>query len=113
MGSGTRLSRLMVDMHLSLDREAAFPRLRRDDYRVTSSECTRYNCIAHAAGKDDNWWWPVEGRVDGVHWPVYPPIENVEGFVQAYSMEGYVVCDSREHRAGIEKIAIYVDADGI
>lgn len=67
MGPGAWLSGLMPDAYLSLDKEAFFPNLRRSEYRVMSNETSVYNCIAHAAGKDDNWWWPAEA--DGVHWP--------------------------------------------
>ena len=55
-------------MRLSLEKEACFPNLRRDNYRITSAEDAIYNCIAHAAGCDDSWWWPLAG-VDGVTWP--------------------------------------------
>jgi hypothetical protein len=102
----------MADTHLSFDREATFPQLRRDDYRVTSQECTRYNCIAHAAGKDDNWWWPVEGKVEGVYWPFDSPEDSIEVFIRAYQIEGYEVCQERELEDGIEKVAIYIGADG-
>jgi hypothetical protein len=105
----------MTDMYLSLDREATFPQLRRGEYRKTSCEDTHYNCIAHAAGKDDNWWWPVADEVEGVHWPAgVALVETIEAFIQAYETEGYEVCEaqSRELETGFEKIAIYVDADG-
>lgn len=68
----------MADTYLPFDREATFPQLRRGEYRKTSCENTRYNCIAHAAGKDDNWWWPVDGKVEGVHWPTKVESKDVE-----------------------------------
>jgi hypothetical protein len=104
----------MPDIYLSIDREAWFPKLRRGDYHVTSCETTRYNCIAHAAGKNDNWWWPVDVYVEGVHWPNgAEPTETIEAFVCAYGTQGYTVCTDHDLEEGIEKIAIYVDADGI
>jgi len=103
----------MPDTYLSIDREAWFPRLRRGDYRVTSCETTGYNCIAHAAGKNDNWWWPVDAHVEGVHWPVgIEPEETMEAFVRAYGTQGYAICAARDLEDGLEKIAVYVDADG-
>jgi hypothetical protein len=101
----------MPDMYLSFEREAYFPNLRRLEYRITSDETPVYNCIAHAAGKEDNWWWPVE--VEGVYWPGgLNKQETVEGFILAYQTEGYVICEGRELEAGFQKIAIYVDSLG-
>jgi hypothetical protein len=106
----------MTDEHLPFEREATFPQLRRGEYRKTSCEDTHYNCIDHAAGKDDNWWWPpVDGEMEGVHWPAgVAPVETVEAFILAYETEGYEICptQSRELEAGFEKIAIYIDVDG-
>lgn len=104
----------MPGTHLPLDKEAVFPQLRRDEYSKTSCEDTHYNCIAHAACKDDNWWWPVEGAVEGVYWPVgVDPKETIEAFILAYETVGYEVfpTQSRELEAGLEKIAIYEAPD--
>lgn len=93
----------MADPYLSFDREATFPQLRRGEYRKTSCEDTHYNCIAHAAGKADNWWWPTDGEVEGVYWPSgVEAEETVAAFIQAYETEGYEVCptQSRELEAG-------------
>ena len=103
----------MPPKHLPLDREAYFPNLQRDQYEVTSCETATYNCIAHAAGKDDNWWWPAPPPA---YWPPAPALEEtVDAFVLAYAVEGYAVCatQSRELESGIEKVAIYVDIDGV
>jgi hypothetical protein len=103
----------MADKYLSLEREAEFPQLRREEYCVTSCEDLAYNCIAHAAGRSDMAWWPLEYPMEGVYWPPdAEPVETVEAFVQAYATEGYAVCENRDLEAGIEKIAIYVDAEG-
>lgn len=99
--------------HLPVEKEAYFPNLTRDDYQVTSPETVTYNCIAHAAGADDRWWWPEDAS--GVHWPHgIAKAETLECFISAYGTVGYTVCDpqSREAEPGIEKIAIYVDPDG-
>jgi hypothetical protein len=102
----------MMDEHLPFDREAFFPQLRRDEYRKTSDEDGKYNCIAHAATRDDNWWWPVGPDIEGVYWPEGVAIaETIEAFIHAYETEGYSVCQTHELEDGIEKIAIYVEAD--
>jgi hypothetical protein len=99
-------------MHLSLEKEANFPNLRRGNYRVTSEEDPVYNCIAHAAGRDDGWWWPVDG-IDGVVWPGgLERKETLECFVSAYALQGYVCCESGKFEAGFEKVAIYADSTG-
>jgi hypothetical protein len=104
----------MPDQYIPFDREAVFPQLRRDDYRKTSSEDSKYNCIAHAANKNNSWWWPVRGSIEGVYWPNGVVIEEtIEAFIHAYEVEGYTLCSGRELEVGFEKIAIYVDADGI
>jgi hypothetical protein len=103
----------MSPKHLPIDREAYFPNLQRGQYEVTSIETTDYNCIAHAAGKDDNWWWPAPLPA---YWPQGVELEEtMDSFVLAYAVEGYAVCpnQSRELENGIEKVAIYVDGAGI
>lgn len=108
-GAVKRDASRMPDPHLPLDREAFFPNLRRGEYQVTSLETSIYNCIAHAAGKDDNWWWPDEGT--GIHWPIAMMEVTLDAFVAAYATEGYVICEtqSRDLEPGVEKVAIYVD----
>ena len=104
----------MADQYLSPDLEAAFPNLRRDEYRKTSVDTVSYNCIAHAAEVNDLWWWPAEGP--GIFWPPEAPKEEtVESFVQAYAALGYQVCESgcRDLEPGLQKVALYVDEDGI
>ena len=103
----------MAPKYLPVDREAYFPNLQRGEYEVTSLETSEYNCIAHAAGKDDNWWWPA---APPAYWPQGLALEEtLEAFVLAYTVEGYTVCatQSRELEAGIEKVAVYEDDDGI
>jgi hypothetical protein len=103
----------MAGPHLPFDREAVFPKLRRGDYRVTSDEDEKYNCIAHAAGRTDNWWWPTNAEIEGVHWPDgVESTETIEAFIRAYETEGYVVGEGRDLEVGVEKIAVYADADG-
>lgn len=90
----------------------AFPRLQPGDYHITSAATPRYNCIAWAAGNDDNWWWPP-GGFSGYHWPAgIPTASTLENFVKAFESLGYQVCDSAELEPEVEKIAVYVGSDG-
>lgn len=82
-----------------------------------SSDSTRdsdekYNCIAWAVGKKDNFWWPRE--LGGFHWPKGLPREplnkeTVENFIKAFETEDFELCDDGEFENGFEKVAIYVN----
>ena len=99
-------------MRLSLEREANFPNLHPGTYKITSVEDVTYNCIAHAAGADDAWWWPVSG-IDGVVWPDGIPQEvSLDCFAVAYELRGYQKCADAKLEAGFEKVALYVDHKG-
>src|SRR5262249_54840239 len=89
--------------------EATFPNLAQDGYQVTSPATRRYNCIAWAAGDEQNWWWPVPGT----YWPAQAPrLETLEAFVQAYGTLGYAPCESDGLEPGFEKIALYANSAG-
>jgi len=91
--------------------ETAFPSLAPSNYRITSPESPDYNCIAWAAGTDDRWWWPDNQYT--AYWPDGAPREeNLAAFIQAYSLVGYVPCDTSDYESGFEKIAIYTDERG-
>jgi hypothetical protein len=102
-----------MQRYLPFDREARFPNLHRDEYEVTSEETSDYNCIAHAAGKDDNWWWPDDPPA---YWPDgHDKAETLEAFIKLYAAIGFVHGENQSYEleAGIEKIALYVDGDGV
>ncbi len=104
----------MSEEYLAPELEANFPNLRRGEYEKTSKNTAVYNCIAYAAEDESVWWWPDHGV--GIYWPVgVSQEETIESFVHAYGSIGYVVCDDgcRNVEAGFQKIAIYVDDDGV
>ena len=87
---------------------ANFPDLEGSGYQITSEIDYGYNCIAWAAGKTDNWWWPDE---DG-YWPEPKPAEITLGAVVAiFTSLGYEGCDTPDHEPGYEKVALYGKAD--
>jgi hypothetical protein len=113
VGKGERVS-VAVAEYLSEKVEEAFPNLRRDAYRVTSEADWKYNCIAHAADKSNQPWWPTEEEVEGVYWPTGAPREEtLAAFIAAYATEGYAPCEGPEYEEGFEKVAIYADSDGV
>lgn len=92
--------------------ERAFPNLASAGYQVTSPAAPDYNCIAWAAEEDATWWWP---DVYGLgYWPPQAPrAEKLEAFVAAYGLLGYQPCADPHPEPGQEKVAIYVDGEGV
>src|SRR2546425_9154038 len=91
--------------------ESLFPDLLLSGYRITSPPTPSYNCFAWAGGDTRNWWQPLQLR--GYYWP--PELSGeltLENLIAVYARLGYICCHSAELEAGVEKIAIYVQADG-
>jgi hypothetical protein len=94
------------------DLEYVFPGLRSNAYAVTSPRADTYNCMAWAAGDDEAWWWPDE--METSYWPPeVPRVVAVDAFVRAYEGLGYERCATSELERGFERIALYVDSNGI
>ncbi|EKD24113.1 MAG: hypothetical protein ACD_81C00106G0005 [uncultured bacterium] len=90
------------------DLEVIFPKLAFTDYKVTSPRDQNYNCIAWAAGINQQWWEP--DFMGQYFWPAeVPRIYTLDAYVQAYSVLGYKICDSFDYEQGFEKIVIYVN----
>ena len=80
-----------------------FPGLLNTPFSIDSPVTNQYNCIAWAAGRDDQWWWPIgRYRPDGVIRD-----ESIEAFVTAFRALSYEPCDTNEHEMGMQKVAIY------
>ncbi|MGH9837720.1 MAG: DUF7689 domain-containing protein [Blastocatellia bacterium] len=91
--------------------ETLFPNLKAGGYATTSPKNADYNCIAWASGDTRKWWEPFGERYC---WP--PGAENsysLTAYSQAFAVNGYAPCDEPAPEAGFEKIAIYVDLQGI
>jgi hypothetical protein len=99
---------------------AAFPGLVAADCLQTSDVSRRYNCIAHAAGEEKRWWWPVgpdgRGASPMMPLPYWPPgaprALTLEAFEVAFSTLGYQRCESDALEPGVEKVAIFVASNG-
>ena len=86
--------------------ELLFPGLRSSEYSITSPATHKYNCVAWALGIVDRWMWPL----DGYHWiDDVPRGESIAGFVTAFQVLRFELCDSSDLERGFEKIAIYAD----
>lgn len=103
----------------------AFPRLRKKrNWRLCSPRSDTYQCIAWAACRTDNKWWPV--RHAQFHWPPglpritplpdpwapWPPAP-VSYFVQGFATLGYKPCSRREFEFWYQKVAIYANNYGV
>jgi hypothetical protein len=86
--------------------ESLFPDLARTGYQVTSPPDPIYNCIAWAAGRTDQWWWPDPGGFE--FWPPgVPRMATLAAFAQAFATLGYTACPDPALEAGWEKVAIF------
>ena len=80
----------------------------------TSDSTLSYNCIAWAAGKTDEPWWPTD-QIRGYFWPTGLQKESIDqetvgNFIKAFESEGYQQCSDGSIEANFEKVAIYADA---
>ena len=83
-----------------------FPDLDAEGYSPTSPATEDYNCIAWAAGRQDDWWWPDPGFVS--FWPDKAPrAETLDAFYATFAMLGYEQCVDARPERGFEKVAFY------
>ena len=92
--------------------ETIFPNLATVGYSPKSPQSAVYNCIAYAAGDEARRW--VGFRELGYYWPD-AAIEGhtLTALLSAFAQLNYAVCDSAVLEAEFEKIALYVDQDGL
>lgn len=94
-------------MYFSLD---DFPNSRVYPFLQTSPVDGFYNCIAWAYGVNNLWFWPEKRSF----WPkgITRTVE-INSFIELFASIGYKECSTGDFYKGVEKIAIYVDSDGI
>jgi len=92
--------------------EKAFPKIRKEGYKITSQETADYNCFAWAVNDTTQWWSPDTGS--GYYWlDGIPETLEVTSFVKLYQSAGnFLPCPTHQFENGFEKIAIYADAKG-
>jgi dephospho-CoA kinase len=91
---------------------ALFPGLARNGYVVTSPADVVYNCIAWAAERTGEWWWPEARRLRG-YWPAGVPQETtVAAFQAAFATLGYAQCGTEDLEQGFTKVALFADSRG-
>jgi hypothetical protein len=88
-----------------------FPDLLRTGYQITSPPDPVYNCIAHAAGATDSWWWPDPSGFD--YWPPGVVRERtLAAFIAAFATLGYAPCPDGSMEPGWDKVAVYATDKG-
>ena len=94
------------------DFEKLFPGLSGTPYRVTSPKDDVYNCIAWAAGRTSEWWWPHDAP--GHYWPAgIPKEETLPAFQALFDSLGFSICSDGNLEIGFEKIALFAAGQGI
>jgi len=89
-----------------------FPNLSSSSFSITSPKSRHYNCIAWAAGDTEQWWWPDEMNQE--YWPEDAPrLTTLNAFIIAYGKIGYELCNDGSLENGFEKIAIYINPQGV
>ena len=85
------------------------PTLSFDGGRQTSEPDRTYNCVGWAFGRNDRWWWP-----DFDTWPIALSGRGymLDEFLHLFKTWGWADCTSASHETGIQKIALFVKADG-
>ena len=92
--------------------ELRYPNLRLTEYTVTSPKSQEYNCFAWAAGDQNRWWQPTPE--DEFYWIENVPMEEtLIAYIKAYQTLDYEPCDDETLETGYEKIALYVNGEGI
>lgn len=92
--------------------ELIFPNLAAAGYTPKSEKSPIYNCIAYAAGDETRKW--VGYREAGYFWPDDAKEgHTLDALISAFEKLQYTVCDSDSVEAEYEKVALYVDQDGL
>ncbi|OIP70467.1 MAG: hypothetical protein AUK48_13675 [Oscillatoriales cyanobacterium CG2_30_44_21] len=99
-------------MNQAIHLELRYPNLAKTEYCVTSPKSQEYNCFAWAAGDQERWWQPTPE--DEFYWVGGVLMEEtLSAYIQAYQTLGYMPCDNSALETGYEKVALYVDDQGI
>ena len=85
------------------------PNLHTGNCKITSPATSAYNCIAWAAGNDQEWWSPHPQY----YWPPGVPRDNdVTSLIKVYEDLGYTICLSGDLEEDLHKVALFSKQDG-
>ena len=83
--------------------DETFPGLAEAGYEITSEPTDTYNCIAYAAGDEENWWEFTSGYL----WPGATRTQLIDGLVKVFESLGYEVCSDANEELGFHKVALF------
>jgi len=96
------------------DIEKDFPNLRTSPWTITSPIADVPNCIGWVLHDNNQFWDPSAVSVRGYYWPPgVPRVWNLNSIKQVFEIHGYELCGDAELETGFEKIAVYVDEEGV
>ena len=99
---------------MSISLELRYPNLRSSVYLLTSPKTPNYNCVAWAAGETNRPWCPIPYDTAPYYWPLgEQDDESLEVFIECFKSLGYEICDDENFEEGFEKVAIYIDEEGL
>jgi hypothetical protein len=88
-----------------------FPNADLDGFYETSKRNALNNCYAWAGGDKENIWYPTKSYYV---WFTDSKSEKLDNFIENYGYVGYKeITESRKYEPEFEKIAIFVDEDGL
>lgn len=93
--------------------EYYFPKLSGGGYSIQSPEDPNYNCVAFAVGNPTRMWQWMPRPTGGFYWP--PGIDgdgSIDDWMKVFTIHGYRPCENGKFEKGLEKVALYLDADG-
>lgn len=91
-----------------------FPKLKSDtDFKITSPATPNYNCLAWACNYSNRWMQPPAITLPPLDSVVYWPPGAKQGvgidcLIDAFKVEGFIVCNNWQHEESFQKIALYV-----
>lgn len=89
---------------------AEFKSLNSANHTKTSEATKEYNCIAYAADRLDQIWWPIYYSTAPYSWPLgQQDDEDLDTFIAGFEAIGYELCESADFEEGYVKVAIYID----
>jgi hypothetical protein len=92
--------------------EEAFPGLTEGSYQVTSPQDANYNCVAWAVGDTSRFWYEINAK--GYYWPPGTgSADTIDGWKRVFEIHGYKEAGTSQFDPAFEKVAIYVDPDGL
>lgn len=100
------------DHEAKLEIQQLFPKLNLADFEITSPQDYFYNCFAWAGSDDQNVWQPSTNPI--YCWLTGEIGDTPDNFKKQFAFLGYKEqTENANFEEGVEKIAFYIDRDGI